>query len=77
LPIEHLATVDIDAVVGRTLHLVLALKGKIAEAGVFIRSPAKRPVEASIRGKDRQIVDASEAFLHEPIGSELPIFVPA
>src|SRR5690349_7596969 len=42
---------------------------------MLVGPPAKRPVVLAVRLGDRQVVDAGNAMLHEPVVIELPVLV--
>ncbi len=60
---------------GHWLSTPVRLQAQIAEAGMIIRPAPQRPVEFAVCLFDRQIVDAGEAPLHQPLSVEFPILI--
>lgn len=52
-----------------------ASEAQIARARMTIRSPSERPEELAIGLGDRQVVDAREPALHEPVLVEFPVLI--
>src|SRR5512147_422574 len=59
---------------GRAASCV-ASQPEIAQARVIVGTTAGRPVKFPLRRRNRQVVDAGDAPLHQPLLVEFPVFV--
>src|SRR5205809_888566 len=51
------------------------LQSQFRQTGMVVRPPSERPMEFALALHDRQIVDAGEAALHQPVRIEFPVLV--
>src|SRR6516162_6669063 len=54
----------------------LRLQPKVGEARVVVRAAAQWPMKLPLGLADREVVDAGQAPLHEPVRVKLPVLVP-
>src|SRR6202011_1287350 len=58
-----------------TRHTLTELQAQVTQSGMIVRPTSDRPVEEALALLDEQIIYGSVTMMHQPIFSELPIFI--